>query len=599
MHHLAEVAAVPETGRALDLQPVVDPLPHEAALAAFVPLEQLVVAGQAAGAVAHGVGVLAQDERHRAAARVLLRVGQRRLATLPDQLDLRRRGVHPRVDVRAPAALVALVVDRPVVATVQPPRHRLQVRADAGLVPERPHHHTGMVLVPLDHAGHSLPQRLEPAGIGAGIALPADQFEPVGLQVALVHDQQAVLVAQVEEVRMRRVVAGAHRVQVVALHGEHVGTHHVAAHSAATAGVELVAVDAAELHPGTVEQQQPVADLDPPEPDPHLDGLARADHPRPVQPGRLRRPRLDPACGDRERVRADVCEYAEFGDLEPGGPVVAARAAPHPGPQAAGTGARVVVADQLDVLDPAGGAVPEADLPEQSGQPPLVLILDVASGRPLRDADRDQVLPGPELVGDVELDRQPGAGVLADRGAVHRHHSSRVGALQPEVPAPGGRRRQVEGPPVVAGRVVRRGTGHVDRERVADVGVGGCAPALQLPVARHGDPVPPGSGVGPVGGGVGPPGQPERPLPAQVDLGSVAAEGRPRWHGAARDRHERTFGGGVRAAHFPGTSSTSRSQDVAPEVRRRVIPSAPSAVPVPVGVARSCESAPGPSRLTR
>lgn len=63
---LAEVAAVGMehlTGRGLLPQPVVDPLPDETALAALMTLEQPLVLAQSAGAVAHGMRVLTEQER--------------------------------------------------------------------------------------------------------------------------------------------------------------------------------------------------------------------------------------------------------------------------------------------------------------------------------------------------------------------------------------------------------------------------------------------------------------------------------------------------------------------------------------------------------
>ena len=74
VHGLAEVAAVAEVPlpRRGDLgDPVVDPLPDEPAVQPRVPVEQTLVVGQAAGAVAHGVAVLAEHHRQGPAVRVV------------------------------------------------------------------------------------------------------------------------------------------------------------------------------------------------------------------------------------------------------------------------------------------------------------------------------------------------------------------------------------------------------------------------------------------------------------------------------------------------------------------------------------------------
>ena len=128
VQRLAEVAAVREAlaavGQAL-AQAVVDPLPHEAALAARVALEELLVLRQPAGAVAHGVRVLAEDERQPAAARVERGVLQRLLLAAADGVDLVVRRVHAAVDVDVAARPVVLVVQRPRrVALARPRRHR-------------------------------------------------------------------------------------------------------------------------------------------------------------------------------------------------------------------------------------------------------------------------------------------------------------------------------------------------------------------------------------------------------------------------------------------------------------------------------------------
>jgi hypothetical protein len=55
-----------------------------------------------------------------------------------------------------------------------------------------------MVLVPLDGALDAVQAGRLPPGIIAGVVPPAGQGEAVGLEVALVDDQQPVLVAQIQ-----------------------------------------------------------------------------------------------------------------------------------------------------------------------------------------------------------------------------------------------------------------------------------------------------------------------------------------------------------------------------------------------------------------
>ena len=202
-------------------------------------------------------------------------------------------GVHAAVDVDVSAGPVALVVQRPGrVALVGPLSHGSQVAPGPGLVAERPEKDAWPILVPLHHAPHAVHQGVAPARIVRGVAAPADGFEAVALVVALVDDVQAVLVAQLQEPGVRRVVAGADGVEVVPLHQQHVLEQDVLGQGAAEVGVELVAVDPAEQDAPAVEGEHAVLD-------PHGTEADAQRHPLPgrgqlavVQPGRLGRPGL-------------------------------------------------------------------------------------------------------------------------------------------------------------------------------------------------------------------------------------------------------------------------------------------------------------------
>ena len=80
------------------------------------------------------------------------------------------------------------------------------------------------------------------------------------LHVGLVHDIQAVPVAQVQEVRVRRVVAGADAVHVVLLHQHDVPLHVLARHGIAAVRVRVVVVDPAQFDGDAVDEQLLVGD---------------------------------------------------------------------------------------------------------------------------------------------------------------------------------------------------------------------------------------------------------------------------------------------------------------------------------------------------
>ena len=127
--------------------------------------------------------------------------------------------------------------------------------------------------------------------VGDGVGPPAGSFEPVGLQVALVDDVQADLVAQVEEPRVRRVVAGTHGIEIVGLHEKHVAEHLLLRNGPALIGVELAPVDPA-ADPTAVDGQQPIDHRHRAEPDPDRDPFAAGGDRGLVEPRLLRAPRL-------------------------------------------------------------------------------------------------------------------------------------------------------------------------------------------------------------------------------------------------------------------------------------------------------------------
>ena len=150
-----------------------------------------------------------------------------------------------------------------------------------------------MVLVALHGAAHAVDERVLPARVVARVAAPAEHEEAVRLEVALVDHVEPELVAQLEEARVRRVVARAHRVDVVRLHQQHVAPHHLLRDRAAVVGIELVAVDAAEEDPPAVDLQQPVLDHHGAEADPQPHALARARDLGVVEARELGAPGLD------------------------------------------------------------------------------------------------------------------------------------------------------------------------------------------------------------------------------------------------------------------------------------------------------------------
>ncbi len=412
---------------------------------------------------------------------------------------------------------------------MDPLGHGRQAPAGTGLVAEGPEDDRRVVLVPLDHAGRAVQQGRGPAVVVDGVVAPALLGETVGLQVALVDDPQPVLVAQVEEGRVRRVVRGAHGVEVVPLHQQHVLAHGLQVERAALLRVPLVPVDALEEDGPAVDLDEAVLEHDRAEADAQRHPLALGRQHTVVEVRRLRGPRPD---RDRHRLAGrDIDVQGGHG---------------HPpvdvGVDAQGALARDVVVGGVheEVEDAARRAVQQGDVTEDAGQPPLVLVLQVGTRRPLVDADREHVAGRLQQMADRELVGQPGTLELTDVRAVQPDPCAGLDAVEPEHGAAvrGPVRRQVEDPQVVAGRVLGGDVRGVHGEGVEVVRVDR-RPERPVPLE---DPVPGDRDLGPVPGvvallgervvlGVGGRRHPQTPAAVQGQRGGV----RGRVPGAGRE----------------------------------------------------------------
>jgi hypothetical protein len=371
--------------------------------------------------------------------------------------------------------VVALVVDQAAAVPAADPRgHGREVGAGPGLVGQRPRDHARMILVPLHRARRPVQVRLPPGRVVAGVAAPGLQSEPVRLQVALVDHPQPVGVAQIEEARVGRVVAGPHRVDVVPLHGQHISQHRLRRQRPAGTRVPFVPVDAAQHDRRTVDGEHPAARGGPPEADPDRDALVIGHDLPGVQPRPLVGPRLDTL--DHVRSRRVGIGQAQFGHDEPG----RARGLHR---QRAPPAGRVEVRVHEEVLQPARRDPHRAEDP---GQPPHVLVFQVAARGPLVDTYGQHIPAGTQHPGDVELGWQAAALAVAEPHPVEPCRETGIHTLEPQR---GARQRKavrdLEPPPVLAGRVGVRNPRRVDRERVRHVGVRGCAVPGQLPARRH------------------------------------------------------------------------------------------------------------------
>ena len=244
---VAKVAAVGKAGLSVRTRhgdAVVHILPDKPALIQRLFVGILGVVGDAAAAVAHGVAVLAHDKR-------LFRVLCQKL------FDVCHRGIHLAFHIGGggvfPVPENTLVVHKAAgVGAAEVFAHLPQGLAAVALVAARPDEDGRVVFVPFQHrfgAGkHIFPPLRARTGQRPLVRAVRAQLLPcaVGLQIRLPDDVQAIFIAELQKIRVVRVVAGAHGVHVVGLQVFHVPQHLFPADRAPGAAAPLVAVDALE-----------------------------------------------------------------------------------------------------------------------------------------------------------------------------------------------------------------------------------------------------------------------------------------------------------------------------------------------------------------
>ena len=488
---VAEVAAVGE-GRIAVLVPdgdgVVDELPDAAAEEFIVALDDLPVRREISGAVAHRVGVFAEEERL-----VELRILAVFLAPHGRRVHVAFHVGHVALVLAAVVAGVrAFVVDEAGgVAGLDPSGHRGVIASEAGFVAEGPEDHRRMVLVTLDHALSPVDVCLFPFRI-VGEAVP--RMHAMRLDVGLIADVEAVLVAEGGEAGIVRVVRGADHVDVVRLHNHQVALHVLEGGRVTEEVVAVVAVHALGLDLFAVDEDALVPDLHAPRADREGDVLASAGEVQRVKVRLLVTPEahvLDG--GDLDRAVAVHMEEA-------GGEGLAARAVELPrdvrlaGQGELGTeggGFEVIreIALHEDVAHVDGIAEEEVDLAEDAGHAPHILVFEVCAVGPLEDEDLEGVLPLVDQPGDVDLGGEVGDLRIGREGVVDPDVERGIDALEVQVGLlrlhRGGDREVAD---VERAGILVRDIRRVDRDRVVDVRVVRdviAAPEGHLPA--HGD----------------------------------------------------------------------------------------------------------------
>ncbi len=269
----AEVASVGPIAvacsRILDQQPLVDPVPDEAPLKVGRAVDRLPHIPEPACRVPHRMGILRCDVRP---------VGLRP----PPLSKSRRRGILRTEDVRVPLQQRPFVLHRTKrVHPLEPQVGLVEVIAVPGLVPQAPEHHAREVLGLVVHVLRPIHVFREPQRIIAqGLSLRQVVSHPVRLDVGLVAEVEAVLVGQLVEPPLLRVVAQTYRIDIIGLHQPEVFADRRLVEHVAVFLVVLVVVDPLDVDRPTVHIVFVPLDLAGTEPDPRAGIL----HESPVVP---------------------------------------------------------------------------------------------------------------------------------------------------------------------------------------------------------------------------------------------------------------------------------------------------------------------------
>ena len=475
---------------------MVGPFPDAAADELGILVEQFVVGIHITGAVAHGMGVFAEENR------------------LTDGFvqsflfQLLHAGVHMGHQVGEglggdPEGILA-VDQTGSIPSVDPGRHSLVAgiklpgaggSPQAAFVAQGPHDDRRAVLVIFQGALH--PLQVFPAPFGPGgrpataigirvqvlIGIPG--AEAVGLHVVFQYHIEAQLVAQLGKPGVRGIVGGADTVHVQLLHQLQVPPQFLLGLAPAPEFAGVVVIHTVQFDADTVDQQFiPVGNGNGTQTGMEGQNFSIPLQLHPVEERLLRIPehRLFGSVGKGigEILFTQKC----FSGIDPGfGGAVDLQ------------GDGLVIGDHFHVRDVALRPLQDVHIPENAVHPEKVLVLQIAAAAPFQHLDPDGVGAGMDVGGDVEFSRQMAALGEAYLLSVDIQEGTGGHTFKDEVDlAPDF--FQLKLALVNTAGVVIGHIGDVHGIRVIDIGIVGILIAVELPAGGHGNGIPDGDLLG-------------------------------------------------------------------------------------------------------
>ena len=224
---------------------MVVPFPYKSALEPLIFPEQFLIFLKIAGTISHGMSILAQNMRLSVA-----------VIALPDALQPFKSRVHGRIDIRDIRRVITLIMDQP--GSIQLPDlfcRGVKILSHRGLISKRPHQDTRMVPVLLNHAHRTVYVCLSPTLLIVQPLVFLDPFKPVGFQIRLIDDIEAIFITKPVKIRHLRIMGTPDGIDVITLHHAQMLFHRLAAYRGASRRTKIMHIDTVDQDRHTIYQE--------------------------------------------------------------------------------------------------------------------------------------------------------------------------------------------------------------------------------------------------------------------------------------------------------------------------------------------------------
>ena len=352
---------------------------------------------------------------------------------------------------------MAVIVDRP--GGIQRPHgsgHGFMIASIACFVAQGPHDDAGMVPVPHDHANAAVHKLLFPFRVSGQQMIVPQMVDAVTLKVGLIHDIQPVFIAQGKESRVIGIVAGAHGIDIVALHDAHILEHDVHGRIVSERSVRVMAVDALQFYGDTIDIELTVLHFDGDKPGADALKLSRDSAQQGIAVRRFRAPRLS-LLDDDLPYRASSDDRNRFRSAQASVRIQERTVNPLQslcidlGAQGTVSGLRVIPCLNAHIGDLLFREGEQHDIPEDPAHAPHVLVFQIGAVTVLHHKHTQLIASFVQPLRQVKLGRHMGSFGKAGLKPIDEHIECAVDAFKANAGVSSFKRfRQLEKPSVHA-----------------------------------------------------------------------------------------------------------------------------------------------------